>query len=382
MRTWFRVVLPPHAIVLGFVVIYAVSFVPTWIYWYYGGEGTSALEKTGASPREVGLLMLGVLALAYGTFRVFAFHPAFSDEYRVWLNQTPWRYGLPLVKGPVHLVPQDVAILSLLSGLAVWHSRAFWWTVPCVFLTCYLLCLTLSFLITRRTRHAYLIIFGLGGAVWLYWTPLGVGLLLGLLYIIAYHGFVSWLKIPELPIADDFSIYDTEANRNRRLGWPYDLLGPQQYRTPVSYGWAVALAILTGWWGFVLMDVVHHAEGRKLIVGTFFLSSALLGFGRLGTYIWGYLPPISLWGRLRTFRWCIPGYDAIFIPPTLVFLLMSSTKFLTLECRLPTEFVYPAILAAEVFIAFGFPPSLDAWRLTGNHRIVATVPKLEMQQLP
>lgn len=381
MRTWFRVVLPSGAMVAFCILIYVASFAPTLVFWYFGGEGTFTLEKTGITPRQYGLHLLGIVAFAYAAYRSFAFHPAFLEEYRQWLNQTPWRFGLPLPAGPVHLVPQDVAVVSLLSGLATWHWWEFWWAIPSVFLTTYLLGVSLSFLRTEHPKHAYLIVFGFAGVVLSYNHSIGVGIVLALLYGVAYHGLCDWLKQPNLPVCERLLSFDSQAVRNRKLGWPFDALGPQRDPNPVSVAWAAAMAVLAGWWAFVVLTVLPDEKARAMFVMLLLGFGFVLAFGRLGKYIWGYLPPINFWGRLRTSRWIIPGYDVIFVAPLLIVGLNASMKWLISDFRLPFEVVVPVVTSAQIFIALGFPPSLDQWRFTGNHRIVPTVSKQEFQQI-
>ena len=107
----------------------------------------------------------------------------------------------------------------------------------------------------------------------------------------------------------------------------------------------------------------------------------LLAGGRLLAYTIGYMPPISFWGRVRTFRWIIPRYDVIFVAPLLILALVA-TLFWEPVWDIRPGRILAAITAGYVFIALGFPPTLEEWRLTGSHRIIPTVQKQEMQQLP
>ena len=55
-----------------------------------------------------GLIIVSLIA--YGMFRVIAFHPMFLREYSTWLERTPWKPGLPLPLGPVHLNWPDLLV--------------------------------------------------------------------------------------------------------------------------------------------------------------------------------------------------------------------------------------------------------------------------------
>ncbi len=190
------------------------------------------------------------------------------------------------------------------------------------------------------------------------------------------------LKEPGLPVADERICFNLETSRQikMKLGWPYDYLGPLRDRHPISIGRAAAFAGLAGWWEFVLLYPKHETLSS---IGLFIaiLGPVFLAVIRLANYVWGYAPPISLWGRIRTFRWIIPGYDVIFVAPVMILLLLWFMKWLVFDCRVPTELALPPVLGAMVFVALACRPSLDEWRLTGHHRIVPAVNKQEMQQI-
>ncbi|MCA9069009.1 MAG: hypothetical protein KDA84_08805, partial [Planctomycetaceae bacterium] len=318
----------------------------------------------------------------YGFFRSIYFQPALFEGYRTWLIHTPWRYGLPLPEGPVRLVLQDGVIVALLSGVGYGHWPELWWVVPCVFLSAYLLGTFIAFQRTEHFRHAYLLVLGLGVPVLNYQRPAVVAVVLVGLYGIAYHGLRDWLKTPGLPISTVHLNFDSQAVRNRHLGWPFDSLGPQPDPNSVSMGWAAALGILVGWWAIVLLRVITEKEFPTVFSILSFGFVSFLGLGRLVKYAWAYQPPISFWGRIKTGRWIIPGYDVIFLAPIVILLLTGIVAWLLIGFRFPLENILPPFLAGGVFVALGFPPNLEEWRMTGTHRIVPAVHLQEMQQLP
>lgn len=382
MRNWVRVVLPSNAFILLCIVIYAGSFAPAAMYSFHGGENTWECSIGNTTFRQFGIFAIAVVALFYGFFRSICFHPALFEDYRKWLIQTPWRYGLPLPEGPVHLVLQDVVIVGLLSGLGFGHWPKMSWTVPCLFLVAYLTGSMIAFLRTEHFWQAYLLAFGLGGVLLYSQTPLAVAAFLLVLYAVSFHGLRDWLKTPELPISTEKLNFDAQELHNRQLGWPFDALGPKREPNPVSMGWAAAMGLLLGWWAVVVLRVNSNEEFRLIFSFVSFGFVGILGAGRLGKYAWGYRPPISLWGRIKTGQWIIPGYDVIFLAPIVLLIFPGCVIGLLTTYHFPLENVLPPFLAGGVFVALGFPPNLDEWRMTGNHRIVPAVNKQEMQQLP
>src|SRR5262249_12037823 len=91
---------------------------------------------------------------------------------------------------------------------------------------------------------------------------------------------------------------------------------------------------------------------------------------RLSLYLSGYLPPISIWGRLTTGRWIIPGYDKVFVAPLLAVGLAAWMSTEILNRNLDPRVYVPMVTFVFLAIFLGMGPSLKAWRLTGNHRIV------------
>ena len=83
--------------------------------------------------------------------------------------------------------------------------------------------------------------------------------------------------------------------------------------------------LLSGWWLFVLAHIVKEvdgeAHGKSFDGGAYAIALPLAIAARLFIYCNGYLPPISLTGRLATGRWLNPGYDQIFVAPLLAALV-------------------------------------------------------------
>jgi hypothetical protein len=98
-------------------------------------------------------------------------------------------------------------------------------------------------------------------------------------------------------------------------------------------------------------------------------SVLFLALLRLAIYIGSYAPPMTVWGRIRTLRPIIPGYDQVLLAPICVLLigLLAFDRF-----RPPglDDLVFlPIAEAVATAVALTTGPSLERWRLTGQHRI-------------
>ena len=78
-------------------------------------------------------------------------------------------------------------------------------------------------------------------------------------------------------------------------------------------------------------------------------------------------------GRLAHGRLIIPGYDKVFVAPLLAMLACLTIISLPYWTGISERFAIPGALTISWWIIYGMGPSLDAWRLTGNHRIVKGV---------
>src|SRR5689334_10874057 len=61
-----------------------------------------------------GTTLVYVAAAFYGMYRAVVFHPFCREDYRKWLEQTPWTVHRPLPMGPIPLIWEDGIILGLL----------------------------------------------------------------------------------------------------------------------------------------------------------------------------------------------------------------------------------------------------------------------------
>src|SRR5262249_30265485 len=94
MTARFRLIRPPGWVFFCFMVVYIVLRLPAWIGLGFWGIAPAV----GKRPTD-GLLVIA--AIAYGVYRVVAFHPFYRADYRAWLEWTPWSSRKPLPIGPV-----------------------------------------------------------------------------------------------------------------------------------------------------------------------------------------------------------------------------------------------------------------------------------------
>jgi hypothetical protein len=160
----------------------------------------------------------------------------------------------------------------------------------------------------------------------------------------------------------------------KELGWPYDLLGPKLTTTGIGLGDGTAISLLLGWWFYatIAMALSYPAPHDSPEAVFSFFTLYLLGpiaFARLYRYCGNHWWPISLWGRLWTGRWIIPGYDYVFVSP----LLAVTTYILGVIYCVRHPAATPASIGITVGVAMWcllcIGPNLTHWRLTGRHRI-------------
>src|SRR5262249_5737299 len=138
---------------------------------------------------------------------------------------------------------------------------------------------------------------------------------------------------------------------------------------------AICLSLLAGWLFFV---VSAHFGAERLHLGILFLYGvgAIGPLVRLSIYTTSYKPPISLFGRIGTWRLFIHGYDQVFVAPLLAAAMAFMIPFLAIwGLQIDDRIVFPVTVTVVLLILLAMGPDLKAWRLTGNHRIEAAANK-------
>ncbi len=329
---------------------------------------------------QAGLGVLGFITTAYAAYRVFGFHPLFQLEYQDWLRSSPWTFEKPLPFGPVQIVPQDLLVVGIMTAFSLLHVEATPFIIPATFLITYVSSIACVALILGMFRKAYLIAFGLGVVVYYHNIPwLSAVVLLGL-YGVAWQvieeslrKFRNWDEewLGERSFLK-FNIKDAPQRKN--LGWPHDLMAPVKLSDSLAQTTVVAVALLAGWWSFVLLDVLNDEVYRlpnqgnptPLLVGV----ACYLAVFRLFAYCGNYASPISLPGRIFTGRLIIPRYDYVFIAPAMALLITPLLLLAAYYWEWNYDYVVPFIVFVQ-FYCLGQGPSFDTWKLTGHHRIRA-----------
>ena len=368
---WMRVVLPPWWAVLLFLAVYlCLESLYLWLRWWMNVREVADFLRI----RDV---IVGACCATYGSFRVLAFHPLARPAYFRWLEQTPWTSRKPLMLGPIHLVVQDVVVLSV-AVLMVHGSPARLIMPPMAFLGAYLFFLWLSCCTTGQTWIGYLLAFGLGLAVRLVTSWPMAACALGLLYPLAWLGLQrSLARFPwkaEAWWEESFAqaIVDREKPIGAVLGWPFTSIGPKEPDRPLSYRNGVLISLLIGSWMYALGSRLPPDQlSVGLLTATYRGAASAFILGRVLMYCRCCWPPISLCGRLATLRWIIPGYDQVFVAPICAALIAIFAPWGLSLVGVPGEIALPICLSAVVGVVLNMGPTLRRWQLTGDHRIMA-----------
>jgi hypothetical protein len=365
MIRWLRVVWPPWwALVLAGVVYMGFEACLLLV------EGLAGLPFFSTPDvRQVFQGIVGQSACIYAIFRVWAFHPALRPGYCQWLRSTPWSIAKPLPLGPIHVVWQDVLLLGLLFALG-W-PRLQWGALVVVpaFLFPYLVLLGILHFFTGARWMAYGVGFGIGFMILSVLDPLYFAISAAVSYACAWLGLRA--SLAHFPWGRTSEALQ-RVFLSKALGWPYDHLGPQSpdLRTLPIHD-TLQTGALGGWWFFALS---YHNQGafdadamNYLVFLFFFLGGAA---ARVLIYVYGYPPPLSILGRLAHGRLIIPAYDQVFVAPLLALLVGSAVPVVPGLADVPSLVVTPIGFAVTWWILFGMGPSLQLWRLTGNHRVV------------
>ncbi len=334
--------------------------------------------------------MYSLLAAAYGFYRATVFHPRIITDYGRWLANTPWTSRHPLPAGPILLVPQDFVILLCIWGLNHEFSlRSLY--IPVAFFSSYQLLLALLHAELDEWVLAYGAGFVLAAECFFFRHP-EIQLPISLVcYFITWLGVQRTLK--RFPWNNmKFPVSMKGANSTgpsqATLGFPYDVLAPKPAKDLICRHDAICLPILCGWWHLaVLWGADQEARLGCLIfplAGLMFLAVI-----RVVLITSSYRSPIDLWGRIWTGRFIIPRYDCIWnasliawgIGIPLYSLAIGVVAYGGHYSQLshnPGFFadwqinLGPLATTGMLLAMTLIGPSQDGWRLTGQHRIVAT----------
>ncbi|WP_337177810.1 hypothetical protein [Paludisphaera sp.] len=383
-RLYTRVVVP---------ALIAVLFLE-WLFWWLGVREPDVHLPGG--------LILNMTLAWYAVVRARRNVPYTFSGYRAWLATTPWTVDRPLPFGPIELDWPDAVILGAfiaVNGAFPDHQSA-----RLLALFFFLHCLALVPTIRGAANHvpAYAALFGLGLMLKLWHLPWACATTGVVVYLIVYDGLR--LTLARFPEPGDEKTVNDLANfdpAKAECGWPYERLlrepagAPEGERPPamsaseiaalsleripmhgrVRLVDAMAWGLLAGWWAACVGPIFFAGDRFRTLLGVGVPAlAAISGLVRLTIYTNSYLPPMTMWGRFRTLRWIIPGYDVVFVGPALTVMVPTAMLLVGVWRDFPLEAVGPTAIAATLFIALAAPPSLRRWRLVGRHRMVPGQP--------
>jgi hypothetical protein len=306
-----------------------------------------------------------------GLFRGMAFHPRYLPKYANWLMATPWRPGMALPLAPVHLVWEDLLFIVPLGFLASFDADL----SPLFPVICFLV--GHGFLAAaslRDSRRVWpfvtLIFFWSWAALYHASVPVVVAMLIGVA-IVSHISFK--LSLEKFPWDLGDPLRELKVRPQNGLAWPLEGVGPLKPMNPIPQliGWV--MAILAGWWIYVLFTVFSvgsQPEMAHAMMNNISVFSAMGAVFRLIRYINRYWPPINLRGRVTTGQIIIPGYDQVFIAPLL---MIAIAYFLPRFCLpyMPVSVVGAITVAGVIGVGLNLGPTFRRWQLTGHHRIFA-----------
>jgi hypothetical protein len=366
-----RVILPPDATLISIILIFAIAEGPfVFIEW--------KIQQPLDIPRP-GLFILRFVAFFYGFWRLSSFHPAYLPDYRAWLERSPWSYKAALPAGPISLVWEDALPLGGLTVMGAFLGPMVPYQTISLFLFGYLTALVSVTFRTGTKAFGYAIFFGIGLAIRFWPDPKVMFATLCIVYLIGMISLRIALKRFPWPLFSRPSEPGghPESPENQ-CGWPFDQLKPpiKPARALSSFD-GLMIGLLTGWFLFAAESLWTDRFHQLFVVQKgFTMAIGGLATGRTIQYCSGYAPPISLMGRIRTFRWIIPGYDKIFLAPlcTLLVGVLAIDSFR--PPGLDDLIALPIALAIAVTVTLDTGPSMQSWRLTGQHRITVTTSKM------
>ncbi len=373
-RTWVK---PGFFLPLMFL---AYLFLEVLYAWMRGHDHAGMAELE--SIRQFRDSVFVALVVVAGFLRAKTNHPLHWGDYGRWLARTPWKPPKPLPLGPVHLSLADIVFVVVVA-LALHNPTINLVRLPSLFLFAYLSGSCGSLWRTGAKEYAYILAFGLGLFVRLLPDPWTSAALAVGLYVVAWFGLRrSFARFPwsiklvhanrEPPIkftpSTDLREWATQR-RPKTLGWPYDLLKPCASQDAISPLDGTLLSALLAWWIYAVMALVDPDPRQGFLFMLLFGVPVSAAIARLKLYTENYHSPMSGWGRLFTLRWIIPTYDRVFVAAFLTLAMPWLAGWFIWHFGVNLLLAAPIAIGCAVLIALNMGPTLNEWRLTGNHRV-------------
>jgi hypothetical protein len=375
MPARLRLIIPPTFSIVAFVALFAVF--EGWVMYFEWQAWPARLEL----PFRPGPLLLRFAAVFYGLFRVVGFHPLHNAPYCEWLERSPWTSRKPLPVGPVAIVVEDSVVVGLLTALAATQVGFHPSRIVTLALASYASVLTISLWRTGCWAFAYSVAFAVGLVVRLWphpWICLAAAAATGLLSQVGLARSLARFPWPRKSLramatpAGTFGAstgLEAEPSLEFPCGWPYDALRPRPVFHAIDLRDALLIGILVGWWVSAIDAHIVSDDARRLFLWLSVLNTVIWSvIFRLRVYLGNqFSAPISLLGRLGTFRWVIPGFDRVFLTPLCVVIWGGVVPLILRPYGL--RIWAPTTIAGAIAIVLGGGPTLKNWQLTGKHRI-------------
>lgn len=359
----------PRFMLVPILMVFALDLIPLSIWWCFHISEPHINEAV----RRIQGVFLGLLCLFLGSL-VAARHPANTAAYRNWLTATPWRAGLPMPMGPVTPRLAEYALLAGFVAVAVLHLR-FSFAAP---LIAFMLGFAVPTLITlARTGPApAAIAMVFIAALFPRFAP-DLEIMLAtsaVLYVIACAAVErSMRKFP-------WGMDEVKFPKHK-LGGVFDRLSPKAPERSITLRSGLITAAALGWWLYcILARPLDGIEAPRPVYVMPGLVASVLALIRFATYCGEYNWPISLWGRIRTGKLIIPGYDYVMVTPLCAAVMGWTMPTLAIGAGATPAVAMGLTLSLVMAVLLLGPPSLRHWQLTGNHRIVLTPSPKERQK--
>lgn len=314
--------------------------------------------------------MLVMLSLYCGISRVWLSHPIFNRKYYQFLCLSPWHYGRSLPAGPIHLYWPDLVVWLFLTCLGILFPVNSLW-IPVVSFFCgYLICLTITFLLTGQVVCLSLMLFFGIFTIYPFSLPWVPAAFLVSMYGIGLFGIYRFLK--EFPWNTSYWTENAveelmkKAFRYNIIQWPYRFLNDYSQKK-ISWTASIIISLFT----FLFLHLLEIYTKESDLVMAFYVQITLyLLIFRLGRYVLPFFPPISLLGRIFTFRLIIPRYDKVFLPLFVILAVSILGPWVLDLIQVPAPLTFELILPINVFLTLMLPPSIMKWKYTGPYRLL------------
>ena len=346
--------------------------------------------------------ILLLLLTAFGIFRVAWFHPLFRRDYFDWLQRTPWHPGLALPLGPVRLHWPDILIVGGLSLLLAdpremignQFVRYSTLTGIVTFLQAHAITLMFAVWMTRPRATAYLAAFLLGLSARTAADSLPFSVVTLILGSVVQHvglnrswGLFPWSETTEWvsrlktgwksaqsaragqPLGESLA---PDRVPPAELGWPFGVCSPYVPPQIISKPERLLIAALVGFWLHVMLagQAEEITGGASAILALYGIIGVALT--KIATFGGNHAPPINLAGRLFTFRWIVPRYDAAVVGPLSVLIVAGAGATVGhFMLGVPLEYLTPCMLTLTLWTATLAGPSPSKWKLTAPARLTA-----------